>query len=481
MKKLATLMRLMVSCALCWFSTQASSQTPVWTITPITSTSVTVPVNGFATINYTVTNQSNHPHSLTLLPIAGINQISGAANLCGDHFTLPNKGSSCILSLQVDGSQFHVGNKLVATPIVCQQPSNGQPNPQECYSTSTADNLKITIGPLLKQFAYVTNQGNKTVSICPVNYTATGATLGVCTTSTGNDADDNPTFDQTSFIAINSSGTIAYVTNSNQFSPDPDIGSVSICPINSDGSFGACTVSNDPTFINPVGIAINSSNTYAYVAINSFSPSVSFGVSICPINNDGSFGTCNYINMLPPFPTPAPQYLQGIRLNATETALYIPDASSNIYMCPLTAGGSSINGCSIAGGSDVCNPNGFSFNSDGSFAYITWGGCSMNLVSICAVNEDGTLGTAGACDNPAINSPTDGNGTFNFSGPSSSNAFTMGTQGFGFIPNNGTVSTVSICPTNPDGSLDTCIPSTGNDQSGNSTFNVASCVALYPQ
>jgi DNA-binding beta-propeller fold protein YncE len=74
---------------------------------------------------------------------------------------------------------------------------------------------------------------------------------------------------------------------------------VSACPINADGTFGTCVASNPgATFHGPTGIAINSQGTFAYVS-NSQNVGGNRSVSICPINPDGSLNTCSsYISTL---------------------------------------------------------------------------------------------------------------------------------------------------------------------------------------
>ena len=123
-----------------------------------------------------------------------------------------------------------------------------------------------------KRFAFVTNAGNNTVSLCPIN--SSNGTFGNCTASA-------VVFNQPTGITLNSAGTLAYVGNT-----DPSATTVSLCPIHADGTFGTC-VNPGGTFERPSGIILNSSGTFAYVP--------NFGgttVSICPINSDGTFGTC---------------------------------------------------------------------------------------------------------------------------------------------------------------------------------------------
>lgn len=111
---------------------------PLWTFEPLTATTITVPANGTALVQYRVTNKSNRPHTLAMQPIRGITQITTGLNVCGNPFVLSGKGS-CILSLQINGSQL--SSPITDGPVVCQQG-----NLNQCYRPSSANILRITRG-----------------------------------------------------------------------------------------------------------------------------------------------------------------------------------------------------------------------------------------------------------------------------------------------------------------------------------------------
>jgi hypothetical protein len=108
---------------------------PVWTLTPLTATSIFVPVNGTAIIQYQVTNQSKKSHTLKMTGITGISQDTSGGR-CASPFTLAYQ-ESCTLSLTVDGSALQ-GN-VVGGPVLCQSG-----NALQCYQPSSADALNIT-------------------------------------------------------------------------------------------------------------------------------------------------------------------------------------------------------------------------------------------------------------------------------------------------------------------------------------------------
>jgi DNA-binding beta-propeller fold protein YncE len=288
------------------------------------------------------------------------------------------------------------------------------------------------------QFAYVSNPGGTTVSICPIT---TGGSLGTCTTSNG-----NGTFNNVRIAVFNPTGTVVYVANRGN-------STVSICPVNNDGSLGTCTTSSgNGTFNSSNGIALNPQGAFAYV--NNFAIST---VSICPIIGS-SFGTCTSSNGNGTFSNN-----QSVSVNPAGTFAYVTNANNTVSICPIKNDGS-FNTCTTSTGNGTfLFPQGVSFNSAGTIAYV--GNFTNDTVSICPLNQDGSFGTC---------TTTTGNGTFNFSANFVIGLFMPSSQHFGYIPNNGN-NTVSICPVNNDGSLGVC--TTAN---GNGTFNQSTGVALNP-
>lgn len=145
--------------------------TPLWTFEPLTATTIAVPANGTAMVQYRVTNQSSKPHTLTVQPIRGITQITTGLNVCGNPFVLRGK-NSCILFLQINGSQLN--GPVTDSPVVCQQG-----NPNQCYRPSSANILRITQAPPITD-AVITVTGS------PLTLTVNGPTgqLTINNTST---------------------------------------------------------------------------------------------------------------------------------------------------------------------------------------------------------------------------------------------------------------------------------------------------------
>jgi hypothetical protein len=118
-------------------ATSSQAGTPPWTFTPLTATTISVSLNSTATVKYKVTNQSYRTHTLMMDDINGVTQITQGTGICGSPFVLSG-GDSCILSLQINGSQIKSGN--TNGPVVCENGSSIQ-----CYRPISTDTLNVSI------------------------------------------------------------------------------------------------------------------------------------------------------------------------------------------------------------------------------------------------------------------------------------------------------------------------------------------------
>ena len=131
------------------FSPLASADTPVWTFTPDPSfpNTVTLDINSTALVKYTVTNNSGKPHTLAMKPMKGIvPTVSGCSSSCSsssDTLCLPTRGSTCLLTLTLNGRQLQ-GAELVGGPWLCQTLPWGTLSSQ-CYGPSLQDSLAINL------------------------------------------------------------------------------------------------------------------------------------------------------------------------------------------------------------------------------------------------------------------------------------------------------------------------------------------------
>lgn len=131
-------LRLFLIINLLTWVTLSSAGTPLWTFTPLTTTTLSLVTTATDTIQYQVTNQSSKAKNLKLLPTFGLTQTSSC-------YLMPKgqAGSSCILTLLVDGSTLPKKG-LHQGPSLCQSNTDGSPNPNQCYQPNAADVLNIT-------------------------------------------------------------------------------------------------------------------------------------------------------------------------------------------------------------------------------------------------------------------------------------------------------------------------------------------------
>ena len=112
-------------------------------IVPATSGSniVQLPLNGMATVTYTVTNNLS-TKTLTVQPIARIIQVTTSTNNpCQNPFILAH-GATCSLTLPLNGSELPLGTNNFG-PTVCIGSSQAS-----CATPAPANALQVTIGAL---------------------------------------------------------------------------------------------------------------------------------------------------------------------------------------------------------------------------------------------------------------------------------------------------------------------------------------------
>jgi DNA-binding beta-propeller fold protein YncE len=226
-------------------------------------------------------------------------------------------------------------------------------------------------------------------------------------------------------VHVSSAPHIAFVTN---FANN----TLSVCNINSDGTFDTCTQLQDPSFDGPSGVTLNAIGTFVDVAnFNNNS------VSICPLNSNGNLDACVSVQD-PTFNGPT-----SIKSNFTIKYVYITNFSnSTVSVCTVTAPG--IIGPCSASSQSFASPTTIALNTVGTFAYVT--NNANNTVSACSIKSDGTFGTCVA-SNPGAT----------FHGPTGIAINSQGTVAY--VSNSTNVGgnrSISICPINPDGSLNTC-------------------------
>ncbi len=154
---------------------------PKFTLVPMTPTTLSLNPTDTAVVQYRVTNQTNITRTLTIMPIAGITQITTPTLLvpnleCPNPFTLASM-QSCLLTLELNGSSLP--DRVTNGPVVCktQGPGNNSPDPILCSQPSQADSLNITLlgGTSNPLRSIAVTPANSTIGVgAPQQFTATG-------------------------------------------------------------------------------------------------------------------------------------------------------------------------------------------------------------------------------------------------------------------------------------------------------------------
>lgn len=116
---------------------------PLLEFVALTPTSLSLPEDGEASVQYRLTNQSPTSRTFTMVPITGID-VAGGIGACVLPFALAPQ-QSCVLNLHLIGSQM--GNGVTGGPTICVALPSGDPDPLQCWQPSAADQLNIVIIP----------------------------------------------------------------------------------------------------------------------------------------------------------------------------------------------------------------------------------------------------------------------------------------------------------------------------------------------
>jgi DNA-binding beta-propeller fold protein YncE len=304
-------------------------------------------------------------NTITALPVLAGPAIKPAFIMC-----LNGVGNTYSCERNQLGDRFaYVSSFTTTTVLLCPISSNGTLGACDGSGyTNVYPAEQIAINKA-ETIAYVGNKNDNKVLVCTIN---SNGRLSACTDS----ENSGIAFDSPSGIVLNSSGTLAYVTNQNNF--------VSVCPIKGNGSFGACRDSGNTggAFESPNGIALNTTETMAYVANASGNT-----VSKCPINTDGNFGACSDSgNTGTTFNQPI-----GIALSATGTMAYVANNGlRTVSKCPINTDGN-FGVCTDSGAGEAFRgPYGIALNATGTMAYVA--NSNNNTVSKCPINTDGSFG-----------------------------------------------------------------------------------------
>ncbi|MCX7117286.1 MAG: hypothetical protein NTW94_05185 [Legionellales bacterium] len=349
---------------LCFIVTPNHANTqPKFGLVASTQTTVTVPANRHALVQYRVTNRTSITRTLTMVPIPNVVQRTDDPSQCSNPFVLaPNQ--SCNLTLFINGATQQ--RAYSGGPVVCKtQAHTNIPDPFLC--SQPASNMVLTIfqappvAPTTNKL-YVSNWSGDSISLCYLH----SGNLVNCLVSAVSGTFLNPEAlainDGVLFVANIGGGISSCVI-------DPVTGDLSTCQ-------NAVTTPNPPIF-GPDGIAILGGQ--AFIA-DSGPASLNQGVTVCDIS--GQFLTnCTFTKGDASFSVPSD-------LAIADHTVYVTNFNSLTTYCtvadPLctTASGEG----SISGTASLLNePEGLFMTSINSVQYAYFTNHGNNTIVLCTV------------------------------------------------------------------------------------------------
>ncbi len=147
----------------------ASSQA-TFSLVAKTPTTITIPANRQAIVQYQVTNNTNITRTLTMVPIPNVTQLTNDNSQCSNPFTLA-KNQSCNLSLLINGQQQTTNYS--GGPLVCKTKNNSN-TPDLFLCSQPESNMVLTIYPTAAvtptaHKLYVSNWDGGSISLCYIN------------------------------------------------------------------------------------------------------------------------------------------------------------------------------------------------------------------------------------------------------------------------------------------------------------------------
>lgn len=360
---------------------------PIFNIVAVCQAPKTLAFNATGTASFLITNNSSITRTLTMVPIAGVQQVVASPGACTIPFTLA-PGQSCLLQLKLIGSQM--APHTIGGPNICKTigPLNNSPDSFLCSFPAIQDQLNVTIIPAIPAETVtltvtptsltlvagsgvsgtltVTNNATTTTALnvkatLPASWTDVTQDASNCVSiapkgscqlifTPGNLPHPQATIpiqgDNTTTTTVTMEVTIAnhvYVGNQGAVNS-----SVTICNFSSvTGLLSGCTQVTDPVFANGVtGVTLNTGNSILYTVNNA-----GLGVSACPINSStGLLNPCTFYAdpsiVNPPF---------FMALNPASTQAFITSAAPTVSICNVAPAGA-------GGGLSACANSGTNIN-----------------------------------------------------------------------------------------------------------------------
>ena len=349
--------------ALCLFHAVEAGR-PLWTFTPLTATTLSIPSNATATVQYQITNQSNRAHTLAMNPITGVTQNTGSG-YCGNLFTLGYL-QSCVLNLAIDGNTLP--SSFYGGPVVCQQGSGLQ-----CYQPNASDALNVT----------------KSEAVYSVGGTVTGLSGTLVLENNGSDS-----------LTITADGMFSFATK--EHSGDSYSVTVQTQP-----STQTCTVSNGSGTISNSNIT----NVVVTCSVNAYSvggttSGLSSGESVVLQNNGGdnlTVSTNGSFTFVAPVAEGAPYHVTVYDNPTTQSCTVSNDSGTMSHSNVNTV----IVSCVTQNTTLSSNPPNLALSITGYTEYGVLGTPTSGVARSITVRNDGSF----PASNLSINYPTWPSGT----------------------------------------------------------------------
>lgn len=363
-------------------------------IVPKAGTTLPTEIFGVGTAYYTVTNNTvsaRNNNFVKYLPpnVAQVTTGGTYGDTCGATFNLTGRGqagSSCTLQLTITGSVDGNDPDPHHHLFVCF--------PEGITCAGTGSPLNVTAFHNLLSIAVTP----ATATIRPggtQQYTATGtfsdgtthnisslvtwhssdttvATISATGLATG--VAPGTTNITATFVSVTSNAAVLHVNSFLYVVNSTVTFNISYCSVNNDGTIGGC-LQNSGGVARPREIAIDPTATHAYISDNTNSI-----VDVC--NIDISTGNITGCVQATTFAFASPQQ---IAINPTNTFAYIID-NNGVIRCAIDSTTGLLSSCSVTGALPA-NLAGIAINPAGTFAYITSGTGLLSNVSFCQISS----------------------------------------------------------------------------------------------
>lgn len=391
-----------------------------------------------ATAFYTVSNNTvsvRVNNYVKYLPsnVSQVTTDASVSNLCGPNFSLNAKdtvGSSCTLELSINGPVNGNDSDPHHHLFVCF------PGGMACAGTLNSLNVaSVTPSPFI--FSYIANFGTNTIALCSI--TSLGNFIGC------HDSGAGAAFNTPAVLDFSPLAPYAYVTNFGGGAGTE----VSLCNVNGvDGALTACVnADGDGTaiFSGPLGILINATGTFAYVANIANNT-----VTSCSINpTTGKLFNCIVSDQT--FSAP----VALVKMNGVGNHAYVSNTGAAfISLCMVNPTTGTLSNCVDANGDGSAIFNGpalMSITAADTRIYVSEnGGGAGTSVKFCSINL--ITGKLYNCQDSGVG-PI-------FSAPV---AVTLNAANTQLYVSNNAGTTVSVCNINSNtGSLTSCVNSDGD-------------------